>query len=233
MCIRNSVWRNVMQTELEVRNILINARESKGFSRGKLASIVGTTQAYIYQIENGQIDITISIVDEMASALDINWIQELYKRVAHGDHLQCYSKKFQEASVYTDDQSASPFLCIGDIKRERKSARAQLLLKKSTKLAIVEYAKEYGASLNDILHGLIDAFLFAQENEKEWCEYNGIMFAPTFKHNINKSERKTERTQLLLTESTKNRIKQFSEKNDISMNDIVQQLAESFLQEIC
>lgn len=222
-----------MQTELEVRNILMNARKSKGFSRAKLASMVGTTQAYIYKIENGQIDITIDIVDEIASVLELNWIQELYKRVTYGEHLQCYNKKFKEASVYNNDQSAGPLLCIGDIKRERKSARAQLLLKKSTKSAIVEYAKEYSTSLNDILHGLLDAFLFAQENEKEWCEYKGIMFAPIFKYNISKSERKTERTQLLLTESTKNRIKQFSEKNDISMNDLVQQLVESFLQEIC
>ena len=221
-----------MQTELEVRNILISARESKGLSRSKLASMVGTTQSYIYQIENGQIDITIDIVDKMASALELNWVQELYKRVTDEERLQCYNKKVKEVSVYNNNQSTGSFQGIGEIKRERKSARAQLLLKKSTKSAIVEYAKEYGASLNDILHGLIDSFLFAQENEKDWCEYNGIMFAPTFKYNINKSERKTERTQLLLTESTKNRIKQFSEKNDISMNDIVQQLAESFLQEI-
>jgi transcriptional regulator with XRE-family HTH domain len=222
-----------MQTELEVRNILKNARESRGFSRGKLASMVGATQADIYQIENGQVDITITIVDELASALDINWIQELYSRVKSMERLQYYNERSTAALEHKKMPKAGIFTCVEEIKRERKNARAQLLLKKTTKLAIVKYAKEYGVSLNDTLHGLIDAFLFAQDNEKEFIEYNGIMFTLTSENNINRSERKTESTQLLLKESTKNRIQQIAKKNDISMNDIVQRVAESFLREIC
>lgn len=47
---------------------------------------------------------------------------------------------------------------------------------------------------------------------------------------IKRRERKTERTQLLMRQSTKREIQSYAEENDTSLNDIIQKLIDSFLE---
>ena len=66
----------LVQAKLGIANRLREARISKGLTQDKLSKLVGTNQAFIHKIENGEVWHP-SVIAELAVALDVNpaWLQ--------------------------------------------------------------------------------------------------------------------------------------------------------------
>ena len=47
-------------------------REQKGLSQRKLALMIGSNQTYIWQIENGTVNVGLDILCRLADALEVN-----------------------------------------------------------------------------------------------------------------------------------------------------------------
>lgn len=62
-----------------IANNLKEIRETKGFSQEKLAAMAGVHRTYISMIERCQKNVTVSCLDKIASALNVDIIDLLHE----------------------------------------------------------------------------------------------------------------------------------------------------------
>ena len=67
------------RTSYLIANNLKEIRESKGLSQEKLAALAGVHRTYISMIERCQKNVTVSCLDKIASALNIDIIDLLHE----------------------------------------------------------------------------------------------------------------------------------------------------------
>ena len=215
----------------DIRKIIKEVREKRNLSQADLATMIGKEQSYIYCVESGQIIINEDIVDEIVCALDIDLRRELYRKYRvifeqnRIDYSDYYSFVQMGCSCKALDKSTT--LKVS----ERRTARVQMVMRPSTKQALKEYAQKNDTSVNEVLECLARSYILAKKNGEVLCQYAGITFNPNSSMCMKRGERKSERIQLLLTETTKKGIQQIAEAGDTSLSDMIHKLADSFLWE--
>lgn len=219
--------------EKDLLTTMKRCRMNKNMAQKDLAEKIGVSQSYICLIEKGERTLDVNTLDKIASAMDVDFVEELIKlRGIEHNTLQSVissSSKYNTVNYMSDIKTNTDEAAF---RRERKTERMQVLLKPSTKAGIKKYATANDTSLNEVLHNLILSFLDSQERGKMLCRYAGVIFDPTAEIDIFQDENKSERGQLLLTPTTKAQLKQLAMEHDTSINDIIQNLADAFLSEI-
>ena len=109
-------------TSESIGRLIHEARVSRGWSQQRLADEVGTAQSAIHRIETGQQNLSLSMIDRLAEALDMPLIQSA-TRGAMNFRIQGNTKLSGEIEVRSSKNAAVALLCASLLNRGTTTLR--------------------------------------------------------------------------------------------------------------
>ena len=109
-------------TSESIGRLIHDARVSRGWSQQRLADEVGTAQSAVHRIETGQQNLSLSMIDRLAEALDMPLIQSA-TRGAMNFRIQGDTKLSGEIEVRSSKNAAVALLCASLLNRGTTTLR--------------------------------------------------------------------------------------------------------------
>lgn len=109
-------------TSESIGRLIHDARVSRGWSQQRLADEVGTAQSAVHRIETGQQNLSLSMIDRLAEALDMPLIQSA-TRGAMNFRIQGNTKLSGEIEVRSSKNAAVALLCASLLNRGTTTLR--------------------------------------------------------------------------------------------------------------